>query len=251
MSSKSFNAPLLLGLFMAYIFIGVGSIAACAVPFVSRDSAMWSHSGHCPNFQYVQMEMQTLFTAWNAQQSVWYVPLMAVFGKISDVYGRRSVFYWTTTFTVLIFLTFTLDAWVGPLPDWVIYATAPFQCSAFVHDIVGWSMAVDLVPDPVDQAKLFPLLVPILGGTVASAIGDILAFFVLQLHLTDYTMVWLVLTLIAVAACIFILTLLPETLAKRKPFPGIKGYIKDVVPPIPSCGREDATAVYFLLFGRF
>ena len=176
---------------------------------------------------------------------------MAVFGKISDVYGRRSVFYWTTTFTVLIFLTFTLDAWVGPLPDWVIYATAPFQCSAFVHDIVGWSMTVDLVPDPVDQAKLFPLLVPILGGTVASAIGDILAFFVLQLHLTDYTIVWLVLTLIAVAACIFILTLLPETLTKRKPFPGIKDYIKDVMPPIPSCGREDATAAYLLLNGRF
>ena len=59
MSSKSFNAPLLLGVFIAYIFLGVGSIAACAVPFVSRDSAMWSHSGHCPNFQYVQMEMQT------------------------------------------------------------------------------------------------------------------------------------------------------------------------------------------------
>jgi MFS family permease len=211
------------------------SIGACDVPFVPRDSAMWSHSSHCSNFQYVQMEMQTLFTAWNAQQSLWYVPLMAVFGKISDTYGRRSVFYHTTLFTVLIFMTFTVDAWLGPLPDWVIYATAPFQCSAYVHDIVGWSMAIDLVPEPVDQAKLFPLLVPILSGTVASTVGDGIAFFVLKLHLVDYTVVWLVLTIVAAAACIFILTL-PETLAHRKPFVGVAEYIRDVTPTLPWCG---------------
>ena len=45
-----------------------GSIAACAVPQLPRDSAMWSHSSSCSNFQYVQMETQTLQTAWTAQQ---------------------------------------------------------------------------------------------------------------------------------------------------------------------------------------
>jgi hypothetical protein len=36
---------------------------------------------------------------------------------------------------------------------------------------VAWSMAVDLVPEPLDQAKLFPLLVPLMNGTVASDKG--------------------------------------------------------------------------------
>ena len=117
------------------------------------------------------------------------MPLMAVFGKISDVYGRRQVFLWTTVFTIVLFLTFTVDSYER-IGDWAIYATAPFMSSAYIHDIVAWSMAVDLVPDAIDQAKLFPLLTPLMNGTVASVSGDILAFFLLKLHLPNYTVVW-------------------------------------------------------------
>ena len=76
------------------------------------------------------------------------MPLMAVFGKISDVYGRRQVFLWTTVFTIVLFLTFTVDSYER-IGDWAIYATAPFMSSAYIHDIVAWSMAVDLVPDAI------------------------------------------------------------------------------------------------------
>ena len=30
-----------------------GSIAPCAVPFITADSPMWSHSSRCPNYPYV------------------------------------------------------------------------------------------------------------------------------------------------------------------------------------------------------
>eukprot|EP01047_Picozoa_sp_COSAG01_P025862 COSAG01_NODE_1648_length_9629_cov_9.733998_4_plen_290_part_00 len=162
------------------------SIAACRVPKLQRDHAMWSHSEYCRNFQYVQMEGTTVQVSWTAQIQLWYIPMMACFGKASDIYGRRFVYLWTTVFTVILFVTFTLDARFR-LGDWAVYSTAPFMSSYYMHDVVAWSMAVDLLPLPLDQAKLFPLLAPVLDGTVAQVLGDVLAFYLLQLHLVDYT----------------------------------------------------------------
>ena len=81
------------------------------------------------------------------------------------------------------------------LGDWAVYLTAPFFTASFVTEVIAWSMAADLVPNPADQAKIFPLLTPILSGSLPSTLGDITAYFVLAQHLHSYTVVWLVLTL--------------------------------------------------------
>ena len=81
------------------------------------------------------MEAQTLVVAWTAQIQLWMLPLSLVFGKAADLYGRRKIFYVTTAFTVALFLTFTIDAYVH-LDDWVVALTAPLMSAYYVHDIV-------------------------------------------------------------------------------------------------------------------
>ena len=208
------------------------SLAACDVPYISSDSALWSHSAGCPNFPYVQMQAQTLSTAWGTLQGVAVLFFLPVFGKIADVYGRRQVFYWTTVMTILSFFIFTVDAALG-LGDWSIYMTAPLLATFATHGAVGWAMAVDLVPDPAEQAMFSPLMTPILNGAVASVIGDVLAYFLLAMHIVDYTWVWLVLTVLAVCACIFIWSIVPETMANPKAFPGFRELFGDVLPCVP------------------
>lgn len=103
-------------------------------------------------------------------------------------------------------------------------------------------MTIDLVPDPVDQAKFFPIMTPILNGKVASVVGDIMSYFLLELHLTDYTVPWAVLSIVAIAICIFINTLIEETMPNPKPFPGFRAFAHDLLPciPAPSSGGAGA-----------
>ena len=178
------------------------AIAACKVPPLDRDSALWSHSKHCTNFPYVESQQQALSTAWGGLQLLFTLPTMVVFSKVSDVYGRRQVFYWTTVMTICCFAIFAVDAAFNIASDVFIYITAPLLATFSIHDAVSWSMAVDLVPDPVDQAAFFPLITPIFNKGVSSLIGDIVAYFVLKAHLDNYTVVWSVLFAAAVGACV-------------------------------------------------
>lgn len=178
------------------------TIAACKVPPLDHDSALWSHSKHCTNFPYVQSQQQTVSTVWGGLQLLFTLPTMVVFSKVSDVYGRRQVFYWTTVMTIFCFAIFAVDAAFNIASDFFIYITAPLLATFSIHDAVSWSMAVDLVPDPVDQAAFFPLITPIFNKGVSSLIGDIVAYFVLKAHLDNYTVVWSVLFAVAVGGCV-------------------------------------------------
>jgi MFS family permease len=206
------------------------TIAACAMPMLDRDSPLWSHSSYCPNLMYVQAQQQTLSTSWTALQNVSALFCLVIFSKVSDVYGRKRVFYWTTVMTIISFAIFTADSAFRLASDSFIYITAPLLATFSTHDAVAWSMAVDLVPDPVDQAAFFPLLTPILNKGVSSLIGDVIAYFLLAAHLTDYTAVWFVLFLVAAAACVFIRGFLEETMPNPKPYPGHIAFLRDVLP---------------------
>ena len=46
--------------------------------------------------------------------------------------------------------------------------------------------------------------VKIMAGTLASVVGDVMAYFLLAMHLADYTYAWFALTIAAVAVLIFI-----------------------------------------------
>jgi hypothetical protein len=54
--------------------------------------------------------------------------------------------------------------------------------------------------------------------------GGMTALPLSRLHRSDYTPVWLALTLIAVAACIFIRAILPETMQNPKQFAGLRQF---------------------------
>ena len=62
-----------------------GTIAACDVPFLGRDSPLWSHSTSCSNFQYVQERQQILSTSWTMLQGLSILAIVPVCGKISDI----------------------------------------------------------------------------------------------------------------------------------------------------------------------
>jgi MFS family permease len=212
-----------------------GTIAACGVPFVPSESPMWSHSAHCPNFQYVQMKSQTLTSAWYSIQTLCFVVCMPFFARVSDIYGRRRSFYCTTVMSMLAFLIFTADAGLM-LGDWAIYLTAPLLTVSYVHVVIAWSMAADLVPHAIDQARWFPVLVPILSGTVAATVGDLLAYFMLAAHLTDYTVVFAALACVGLGVAAFIRVAMRETMANPRAWPGARRLLCE------TCSQRDPDA---------
>ena len=98
-----------------------------------------------------------------------------------------------------------------------------FQCLQPVQ----WAMAIDLLPDPVDQARFFPIMAAITNGSVASIVGEGLAYLCLGLYLDDYTPVWAVLSLLTVAVCLFLWFILPETLPYPKKWSGWREFSRE------------------------
>ena len=139
-----------------------GTIAPCDVPFIAADSALWSHSASCANWPYVMLMAQTVTSGWYSTQTVLFILVMPLCARISDVYGRRDAFLYATAAVMLAVALFAVDAALE-LGDWAVYLTSPFFTASYVLEVVCWSMAADLVPNPVDQAKIFPLLVPLIG----------------------------------------------------------------------------------------
>ena len=146
-------------------------IAACEVPFISPDDALWSHSANCANWPYVRMQAQTLTSGWYSIMTLVFVILMPIFGRLSDLYGRRQVFYYTTVMSMVAFAIFTADSAVQLTSDWAVYLTAPLLTASFVTEVVAWSMAADLVPDAQDQARIFPVLMVIFSGKLPATLG--------------------------------------------------------------------------------
>ena len=64
---------------------------------------------------------------------------------------------------------------------------------------------------------------------------DVVSYFILAMHYDDYTMVWLILTVVAGVAMVFIWFLVPETMAEPKPWPGVRAFARDV---FPCCGGK-------------
>ena len=159
------------------------TIRSCDVPALPADDALWSHSDHCNNFPFVQQEAQTLRTTWGSLQALCFLVYLPVCAKISDTYGRRQVFLYTTILSVVAFLVFTLDAlWL--LGDWAILITAPLMATNAPHQVVMWSMFVDMVSDPIDQASFFPFVASI--EVVAPLIVDFLSYFILRGNVSDF-----------------------------------------------------------------
>ena len=152
------------------------SFAACSVPFISKADPMWSHSARCSNYLYVQMQSQTVLTTWGALLGLSSIVLLPIFGKIADIYGRRKVFYWTTVMTCTVFCILTADAALRLAGNGPIYLTAPLLATGAIHDAISWAMLVDLIPEPADQARFFPLMTPILAhgssGTESKSIAS-------------------------------------------------------------------------------
>jgi hypothetical protein len=197
-----------------------GSIAPCDVPWLERDDPLWSHSGRCRNYQYVQTEVNDVnnwFSVWQAAGALCLLPTC---GKLADLYGRRPVFNWTTAMPCFAFLIFLVDAMIG-LSNGAIYLGGIMLTVFLTHGPIGWAMTIDLIPDPVDQARFFPIVSlsqqaifhtqnmisgiflrdcvclqmnAIQGGSISSICGDLLSVLVLMLHLEDYTLLWMVLT---------------------------------------------------------
>ena len=109
-----------------------------------------------------------------------------------------------------------------------------FQCLQPVQ----WAMAIDLLPDPVDQARFFPIMAAITNGSVASIVGEGLAYLCLGLYLDDYTPVWAVLSLLTVAVCLFLWFILPETLPYPKKWSGWREFSRDLIHTTSAPGLE-------------
>lgn len=93
-------------------------IDACAVPVLPKANPLWSHSRHCPNFLYVQLEAQKLTATWNVFAAAAALLCLPLGGRCADLYGRRLVWFWASAATTLAFCIFTVDGLfdLGDLP---------------------------------------------------------------------------------------------------------------------------------------
>ncbi len=102
-------------------------------------------------------------------------------------------------------------------------------------------MAIDLVPDPIDQARFFPLMAAVTSGGIASLVGEGIAYIVLGLYLDDYTPVWGLLSLLTFGVCLVVWFVLPETLPNVKRWTGWADFMRGFVTSTaetPESGRS-------------
>ena len=83
-----------------------GTIAACDVPQISRDSPLWSHSARCSNWPYVREETQVLITAWGSVAALVSFVVLPAAGNLADLYGRLQIFIWSSAIVGIGFLIF-------------------------------------------------------------------------------------------------------------------------------------------------
>ena len=216
-----------------------GSIAPCQVPWLERDHPLWSHSGRCRNYQYVQTEVNSINNWFSLWQAVGALCLLPICGKLADVYGRRPVFNWTTVMPCIAFLIFLVDSIVG-VGNGMIYFAGILLTVFLTHGPIGWSMTIDLIKDPIDQERFFPIMNAIQGGSISAICGDVLAYAVLMLHLEDYTRLWALLSAVAGAILVFIWLLMPETMPNPKRWQGWRVLVRDILPL--GCGGNAAAA---------
>jgi MFS family permease len=128
------------------------------------------------------MQAQTISTNWNLVTAAAAIACLPIAGKFADLYGRRIIFIVVVMCAGAAFWVFTVDG-LFDLGDAPILLTGvgigAFQCLGPVQ----WAMAIDLVPDPVDQARFFPVMAAITNGSVSSIVGEALAYLCLALYL--------------------------------------------------------------------
>ncbi len=104
-----------------------GTIPACGVPQISRDSPLWSHSAHCSNWPYVREQTQVLITAWGSVAALVSVVVLPAAGNLADLYGRLQIFIWSSAIVGIGFLIFVSaqHAWLVSLPSVARKPTRP------------------------------------------------------------------------------------------------------------------------------
>ena len=132
------------------------------------------------------------------------------------------------------------------LGDEWIYASGMLLASFTTHGPIGWAMAMDMLPNPADQAKFFPILHAVMGGTLSSIVGDGLSWVVLHMHLVDYLWVWVILTASALVVLVMVRYLIPETMANPKSWPGFCVFLREITPGLS--GTTSYTRAWSLWF---
>lgn len=98
-----------------------GTISACNVPQISRDSPLWSHSARCSNWPYVREQTQVLVTAWGSVAALASIVVLPAAGNLADLYGRLQIFIWSSAIVGIGFLIF-----VSQLSDHCVCSQTPF-----------------------------------------------------------------------------------------------------------------------------
>lgn len=205
-----------------------GAMSACAVPMISRDSPLWSHSAHCSNWPYVREQTQVLITVWGSVAALVSVAILPASGNLADLYGRLNIFVLSSAIVGVGFAVFTLDA-AYHLPDSVVILTGViFGCSR-AHGPAAWAMLMDLIP-PGSRVKWFPVMSAIAVG--APLLGEAISYPFIAMHLVDYTALWASLCVFGVAVMLFIIFVLEETLPalQQKQWAGWAELLKDASP---------------------
>ena len=204
-------------------------IRACDVPIVPVQSPHWSLSGNCANKQFVLAETQKL-KGWTGQVVTWVtICILPLGGQVGDCWGRRKVYFWTTTCLIIIALLYWLDCIVpggdthGPI---FFLIAAVVQSGWAPHGPAGQAMVVDMMHS-TRLGNCLPILQVV--SQIGPFLGNMLGIWVVNMELENYSVMWGTLTMTGLGTLAFIWWGIFETLPlenrrKFEPWKWLKTY---------------------------
>ena len=196
-------------------------LGACELPDLDRSNALWSHSLHCVNWDYVRFFVQRFIGIRSPIVTTVSCAVLPIGAGLADMYGRRPIIIFGAVVTILqlwLYYLASLPTVIG-IDRWgiLVYSGSVVNALGASTGSASNAMLADLVA-PAERAKGFPLLAMVSG--FGPILGYAIAFTLLSQYIADYQWVWLVATTSGVLLLLFNICLLPESLPKslRKPF---------------------------------
>ena len=196
--------------------VNVSYIKACDVPILDPDDPFWSHTKYCPNWGYVRAFVTKLGAGRSASltgTSLFFLPIGA---GLADKAGRKPMFaagHLLSLKGLVCNLLSSLPWFIHHDPNAVLlYVSGLLSGMASGSGPTSMAMMVDLIPGDMREQG-FPImsLFGIPGGLIVFGIG----YPLLAMHLSNYTLFWVISVSTDFICLAFFLFLIPESMPDR------------------------------------
>lgn len=189
-------------------------ILACSLPHFPRSSLLWSLSPGCPNKAFVQDSAQGIVAISKPLQKVTGLIVLPIGGAVADGVGRRPVLMAYALCCLLACLIALADTKLFAIwGDCPVYLISMLLCVTFQpkDNIIAAAIADVTGHCEANKAQAFSVVMAV--NSAASLLVTAVMYFFLRMHLPCYLYPWLGFVGLSCVLLLFVVFLLPETLA--------------------------------------